>query len=118
MTEIRFTKKEAKVLDLLERNPGRIVTRKLLLENVWGYREGVKTRTVDVHVNRLRAKLAGNAGYTKYTLSLAWVTYWSAVAGRPKAKSWRRYRSSSDKPRQLRIRSRLTREHLLAGQPA
>jgi DNA-binding response OmpR family regulator len=34
MTEIRFTKKEAKVLDLLERNPGRIVTRKLLLENV------------------------------------------------------------------------------------
>jgi len=60
MTQIRFTKKEAKVLDLLERNPGRIVTRKVLLESVWGYRKGAKTRTVDVHVSRLRAKLAGN----------------------------------------------------------
>jgi DNA-binding response OmpR family regulator len=61
MTQIRFTKKEVKVLDLLERNSGRIVTRKVLLESVWGYREGAKTRTVDVHISRLRAKLAGNA---------------------------------------------------------
>ena len=34
MNETRFTRKEAQVLDLLERNPGRVVTRKFLLENV------------------------------------------------------------------------------------
>lgn len=116
MTQIRFTKKEAKVLDLLERNAGRIVTRKVLLESVWVIGKG----------QRPARWMCTSAGFGpswretrmyEYTPSLAWVTYWRAVAGRPKAKSSRRYRSSSDKPRQLRIRSRLTREHLLAGQP-
>ena len=81
MTEIRFAKKEAKVLDLLERNPGWIVTRKLLLENVWGYREGVKTRTVDVHVSRLRARLAGNADVRIH--AIAGLSYLLECGGRP-----------------------------------
>jgi DNA-binding response OmpR family regulator len=58
MNETRFTRKEAQVLDLLERNPGRVVTRKFLLENVWGYKDGARTRTLDVHISRLRIKLA------------------------------------------------------------
>ena len=58
MNETHFTRKEAQVLDLLERNPGRVVTRKFLLENVWGYKDGVGTRTLDVHISRLRVKLA------------------------------------------------------------
>ncbi len=58
MTESHFTNKEAKVLDLLERNRGSVVTRKFLLENVWGYNGQVRTRTLDVHISRLRAKLA------------------------------------------------------------
>ena len=58
MTENRFTKKEAGVLDLLQRNAGQIVTRTFFLENVWGYRSGVKSRTLDVHISKLRAKLA------------------------------------------------------------
>jgi DNA-binding response OmpR family regulator len=58
MTQIRFTRKEAKVLDVLERSPGEVVTRKFLLDKVFGYNEGVKTRTLDVHVSRLRAKLS------------------------------------------------------------
>ena len=58
MTQIRFTRKEAKVLDVLERSPGEVVTRKFLLDNVFGYNEGVKTRTLDVHISKLRAKLA------------------------------------------------------------
>jgi DNA-binding winged helix-turn-helix (wHTH) protein len=58
MTQIRFTRKEAKVLDVLEGSPGEVVTRKFLLDKVFGYDEGVKTRTLDVHVSRLRAKLA------------------------------------------------------------
>jgi DNA-binding response OmpR family regulator len=58
MREIRLTKKEAQLLDLLERNAGEPVSKKLLLEHVWGYREGVRTRTLDVHISRLRNKLA------------------------------------------------------------
>ena len=58
MSEIQLTKKEAQILDLLERNAGELVSKKLLLEHVWGYREGVRTRTLDVHISRLRNKLA------------------------------------------------------------
>ena len=58
MREIRLTKKEAQLLGLLERNAGEPVSKKLLLERVWGYREGVRTRTLDVHISRLRIKLA------------------------------------------------------------
>ena len=58
MTETRFTKMEAGVLDLLQRNAGQIVTRTFFLENVWGYKSGVKSRTLDVHISKLRAKLA------------------------------------------------------------
>jgi DNA-binding response OmpR family regulator len=58
MYQIRLTKKEAQILDLLERNAGEMVSKKLLLEHVWGYREGVRTRTLDIHISRLRNKLA------------------------------------------------------------
>ena len=60
MIETRFTKKEAGVLDLLLHNAGQVVTRAFLLENVWGYRSGVKSRTLDVHISKLRAKLAND----------------------------------------------------------
>ena len=42
MHQVRLTKKEAQILHLLERNAGELVSKKLLLENVWGYREGVE----------------------------------------------------------------------------
>ena len=58
MSEIHLTKKEAQILDLLERNAGELVSKKVLFEHVWGYREGVRTRTLDVHISRLRNKLA------------------------------------------------------------
>jgi DNA-binding response OmpR family regulator len=69
MSEIRLSKKEAKVLDLLERSPGRVVTRKFLLETVWGYKEGVKTRTLDVHISRLRSKLTANLSIRIHAIS-------------------------------------------------
>jgi DNA-binding response OmpR family regulator len=69
MSEIRLSKKEAKVLDLLERSPGRVVARKFLLETVWGYNEGVKTRTLDVHISRLRNKLTANFGIRIHAIS-------------------------------------------------
>lgn len=44
-------------MEFLKRHPGRCLSRELILERVWGYREGVKSRTLDVHVQRLRKKL-------------------------------------------------------------
>ena len=53
----RLTRKESQLLALLQQNPGRCLARGYLLETIWGYRDGTKTRTLDVHVQRLRRKL-------------------------------------------------------------
>ena len=42
---------------MLTQNPGRCVSRETLLRTIWQYSEGTRTRTVDVHVQRLRRKL-------------------------------------------------------------
>jgi two-component system, OmpR family, phosphate regulon response regulator PhoB len=55
--EIVLTALEFKLLHELVSRPGRVHTRELLLERVWGYVPGVETRTVDTHVKRLREKL-------------------------------------------------------------
>jgi DNA-binding response OmpR family regulator len=58
---VRLTAKEfALLLALVEAN-GRVLTRQALLERVWGYSYAEGTRTVDVHVRRLREKLPGLA---------------------------------------------------------
>jgi len=54
---VRLTRKEKQLLELLESNPGRCFSRPFLLRHVWGYSDEAKTRTVDVHVSRLRKKL-------------------------------------------------------------
>ena len=48
---------EFKLLQLLVSDPGRVFSREELLEQVWEMRGDINTRTVDVHVRRLRAKL-------------------------------------------------------------
>jgi len=68
MTQIRLTTKEAQVLQFLEQNPGRILSRNTLLKAVWGYADGVISRTVDVHIQRLRKKLKGNLELSIYTI--------------------------------------------------
>ena len=52
-----LTFKEFELLRFLVGNPGRVFTREQLLSDVWGYDYFGGTRTVDVHVRRLRAKL-------------------------------------------------------------
>ena len=49
--------REFKLLEYLVRNAGHIVTRTMLLENVWDYHFDPQTNVIDVHVSRLRAKL-------------------------------------------------------------
>jgi DNA-binding response OmpR family regulator len=52
-----LTYKEFELLKFLAQRPGRVCDRELLLQEVWGYDYYGGTRTVDVHVRRLRAKL-------------------------------------------------------------
>ena len=52
-----LTYKEFELLKFLAQHPGRVFTRDQLLREVWGYDYFGGTRTVDVHVRRLRAKL-------------------------------------------------------------
>jgi DNA-binding response OmpR family regulator len=55
--EIALTAKEFLLLEYLLQHRGRVLSRDLLLTDVWGYRYTGGTRTVDVHVRRLREKL-------------------------------------------------------------
>lgn len=58
---VRLTRREFELLRFLVENRNRVLSRDRLLERVWGYDRFIETRSVDVHVGRLRAKL-GNAG--------------------------------------------------------
>jgi two-component system, OmpR family, alkaline phosphatase synthesis response regulator PhoP len=58
---VRLTRREFELLRYLVQNRNRVVSRDKLLERVWGYERLVETRSVDVHVGRLRGKL-GEAG--------------------------------------------------------
>ena len=56
-TAIVLQPREFKLLEYLVRNAGHIVTRTMLLENVWDYHFDPQTNVIDVHVSRLRGKL-------------------------------------------------------------
>ena len=58
---VRLTRREFELLRFLVENRNRVLSRDRLLERVWGYERFIETRSVDVHVGRLRAKL-GSAG--------------------------------------------------------
>jgi two-component system alkaline phosphatase synthesis response regulator PhoP len=54
---VELTFKEYELLKLLAGNPGRVYTRAVLLDNIWGYDYFGGDRTVDVHIRRLRSKI-------------------------------------------------------------
>jgi DNA-binding response OmpR family regulator len=64
---IPLTSTEFQLLMFLAERPGRLQSRELLLQRVWGYEGNVNTRTVDTHVKRLRQKL-GSAGSLIHTV--------------------------------------------------
>jgi DNA-binding response OmpR family regulator len=73
--------KEFDLLALLARHPGRVFQRSELLDLVWGYDFPGYTRTVDVHVQQLREKLAA-AGITDPSIQTVWgVGYRLELAG-------------------------------------
>jgi DNA-binding response OmpR family regulator len=60
--EIKLTRKEFLLLSLLAASAGRVATRQYILEQVWGYQYYGDTRTLDVHIRRLRQQLGACAG--------------------------------------------------------
>jgi two-component system alkaline phosphatase synthesis response regulator PhoP len=59
--EVRLTRKEFALLSELARNQGRVMTREALLDRVWGLTYYGDSRTLDVHIRRLRQKLGDPA---------------------------------------------------------
>ena len=59
---IKLTRKEFALLSTLAKSAGRVATRQQLLDNVWGYQYFGDTRTLDVHIRRLRQKLGPCGG--------------------------------------------------------
>lgn len=59
--EVELTLKEFKMLCMLLENRGKVLTRDVLLEKLWGYDFDGETRTVDVHIRSLRVKLGDSA---------------------------------------------------------
>src|SRR6266699_1712977 len=70
-SKVQLRPKEFDLLALLARHPGRVFQRSELLDLVWGYDFPGYTRTVDVHVQQLREKLAGG-GVTDPAVHTVW----------------------------------------------
>ena len=54
---IQLQPREHKLLEFLMRHAGQVVTRAMLLEQVWGYHFDPQTNVIDVHISRLRQKI-------------------------------------------------------------
>lgn len=57
-TEVDLTPKEFELTGYLLNNIGRLVSREKLLKDIWGYGPEVQTRTIDIHISRIRKKLS------------------------------------------------------------
>jgi DNA-binding response OmpR family regulator len=55
--KVRLTEKETAIIKFLLRSGEQIVSRDVLLQDVWGYNAGVTTHTLETHVYRLRQKI-------------------------------------------------------------
>jgi DNA-binding response OmpR family regulator len=69
---IQLTRREFELLRYLVQNRNRVLSRDRLLERVWGYEHVVETRSVDVHVGRLRGKLGAAAHQIETVVGLGY----------------------------------------------
>ena len=74
--EIDLTAREFDLLELLMRTPGKVYSREMLLDTVWGYDYQGEERTVDVHVRRLREKLEDDPANPSYIITKWGVGYY------------------------------------------
>jgi DNA-binding response OmpR family regulator len=73
--EVNLTFKEFKLLELLLRSPGEVISRDEFLDRVWGKEVFVTHRTVDTHISALRKKIEDNPEEPSYILSVRGVGY-------------------------------------------
>ncbi|MBD8868365.1 response regulator [Nocardioides donggukensis] len=73
--EQRLPLKEFELLEMFLRNPGRVLTRGQLIDRVWGSDYVGDTKTLDVHVKRLRAKLEPDPGLPQYLVTVRGLGY-------------------------------------------
>jgi two-component system, OmpR family, alkaline phosphatase synthesis response regulator PhoP len=69
---VHLTRREFELLRYLVQNKNRVVSRDRLLESVWRYDRMVETRSVDVHIGRLRSKLGVSAGHIETVVGLGY----------------------------------------------
>ncbi|MFN7948881.1 MAG: response regulator transcription factor [Blastocatellia bacterium] len=72
---IELTPKEFELLALFASHPGRVYSRKYLLENIWDYTYSGYDRTIDSHINRLRAKIEEDPDHPKMVITVWGVGY-------------------------------------------
>jgi two-component system response regulator RegX3 len=73
--QVSLPLKEFDLLELLLRNAGRVLTRGQLIDRVWGSDYVGDTKTLDVHVKRLRAKIEPDPGNPKYLVTVRGLGY-------------------------------------------
>ena len=73
--EVKLTPLEFDLLVALARKPRQVFTREVLLEQVWGYRHAADTRLVNVHVQRLRAKIEKDPEHPEIVVTVRGVGY-------------------------------------------
>ena len=73
---VELTVKEFDVFELLAKTPGRVYSREMLLNIVWGYEYQGDIRTVDVHIRRLREKLEENPAEPEHIMTKWGVGYY------------------------------------------
>jgi len=78
---IALTRLEFDLLVALAKEPGRVFTRDALLSEVWGYRHSTDTRLVNVHVQRLRAKVEHDPENPEIVVTVRGVGYKAGATG-------------------------------------
>ena len=73
--EVDLKPKEFDLLKLLTTNPGKVFTRDFLLEQLWGYDYLGDTRTVDVHMRRLRQKIEEDPANPRFLRTVHGIGY-------------------------------------------
>ena len=74
-TVIPLTVLEFKILTTLAKEPAKVFTREALLEDVWDYRHAADTRLVNVHIQRLRAKVERDPDHPEVVITVRGVGY-------------------------------------------
>jgi two-component system alkaline phosphatase synthesis response regulator PhoP len=69
-SSIELSEREARLLRYFVENRGKTISRDALLEHVWGYRRAPLTRTVDVHILRLRHKIEDNPKEPRFIVTV------------------------------------------------